>query len=119
MLAFIIIILVIVSLMLVASILMQSSKGAGLGGAAFGGGMGGLNSVLGGKNAATFLAKATQYLALAFFVLIIIINFLVRGSDGNRSIVQEQASKGVITSSSTLPRPAGIDIEEPAAPVKE
>jgi len=119
MLAFIIFLLIIVSLMLVASILMQSSKGGGLGGAAFGGGMGGLNSVLGGRNAATFLAKATQYLAFAFFVLIIIINFLVRGSDSNRSIVQQQASKGVVTSSSTLPRPAGIDIEEPIAPAEE
>ncbi|BFN36795.1 preprotein translocase subunit SecG [Fidelibacter multiformis] len=119
MLTFVIIILVIVSLLLVSSILMQSSKGGGLGGSAFGGGMGGLNSVLGGRNAAGFLAKATQYLAIAFFILIILINFMVRGSNAQRSVVQEQAKKGVVTSSSSLPRPSGIDIEEPEVPAEE
>ncbi len=110
MLTFVIIILVIVSLLLISSILMQSSKGGGLGGSTFGGGMGGLNSVLGGRNAAGFLAKATQYLAIVFFILIIL-NFMVRGSNTQRSVVQEQAKKGVVTSSSSLPRPAGIDFE--------
>ncbi len=116
MLTLVIFLLIIVSFLLVTSILMQSSKGGGLGGSAFGGGMGGLNSVLGGRNAAGFLAKATQYLAIAFFILIIVINFMVRGSQTPQSVIQEQAKKGSPTSSSSLPRPEGIDIEEPFEP---
>jgi len=48
---------------------MQSSKGEGLAGSAFGGGGGGLSgAVFGGRGAATFLSKATTYLAVLFML---------------------------------------------------
>lgn len=57
---------VLVSLALIIVVLLQSGKGGGLAGA-FGGG-GGVGAVFGGQAAATFLTKATRYLATAFMV---------------------------------------------------
>ena len=57
-------ILVCVSLIIV--VLMQSSKGEGLAGSSFAGGVSG--AVFGGRGAASFLSKATTYLAIVFFV---------------------------------------------------
>jgi preprotein translocase subunit SecG len=52
---------------LVLVVLLQSSKGEGLAGSAFGGGGGGLSgAVFGGRGAATFLSKATTVLAIVF-----------------------------------------------------
>ena len=60
---------VIVCLALVLVVLMQSSKGEGLAGSAFGGGGGGMSgAVFGGRGAATFLSKATTYLAVLFML---------------------------------------------------
>ncbi len=55
-----------VCVILVVVVLMQSSKGGGLAGA-FGGG--GDQTVFGGHETATFLNKATTYLAILFMVL--------------------------------------------------
>lgn len=52
---------------LVLVVLMQASKGEGLAGSAFGGG-GISGAVFGGRGAATFLSKATKYLAILFMV---------------------------------------------------
>jgi preprotein translocase subunit SecG len=57
---------VLISLALIVVVLLQSGKGGGLAGA-FGGG-GGVGAVFGGQAAATFLTKATRYLAAAFMV---------------------------------------------------
>jgi preprotein translocase subunit SecG len=57
---------VLVSLALMIVVLLQSGKGGGLAGA-FGGG-GGMGAVFGGQAAATFLTKATRYLAAAFMI---------------------------------------------------
>jgi len=60
---------VIVSIALVVVVLMQSSKGEGLAGTAFGGGGGGLSgAVFGGRGAASFLSKATTILAILFML---------------------------------------------------
>ena len=55
---------------LVLVVLMQSSKGEGLAGSAFGGGGGGGlgGAVFGGRGAASFLSKATSYLAVIFML---------------------------------------------------
>jgi preprotein translocase subunit SecG len=55
-----------VCLGLVVVVLLQSGKGGGLAGAF--GGAGGVGAVFGGQAAATFLTKATRYLAIAFMV---------------------------------------------------
>lgn len=57
---------ILVSLGLIITVLLQSGKGGGLAGA-FGGG-GGVGAVFGGQTAASFLTKATRYLAIVFMV---------------------------------------------------
>ena len=58
---------VIVCIALILVVLMQSSKGEGLAGSAFGGGaLSG--AVFGGRGAATFLQKATTVLAIVFML---------------------------------------------------
>jgi len=60
---------VIVCIALVLVVLLQSSKGEGLAGSAFGGGGGGISgAVFGGRGAATFLSKATSVLAVVFML---------------------------------------------------
>jgi len=61
---------VIVCIALVLVVLLQSSKGEGLAGSAFGGGGGGgiSGAVFGGRGAATFLSKATSVLAVVFML---------------------------------------------------
>ncbi len=114
---FLIIIFVLVSLLLIGSILMQSSKGSGLAGTF--GGLGGANTVFGGRGAASFLSKATQYLAIAFFVLTILINMTIRSRTQVTSVVQEKAAQNAVTPSSALPKPEGIDIIEPTVPADD
>ena len=64
---------VVISLALIVVVLMQSAKGEGLaGGTAFGGGVS--NAVFGGRGAASFLSKATTFLAVVFFVNCVIYN---------------------------------------------
>ena len=58
---------VIVSIGLVLVVLMQSAKGEGLAGSAFGG-SGISGAVFGGRGAASFLSKATTVLAVLFMV---------------------------------------------------
>lgn len=57
---------VLVCLALILVVLMQSSKGEGLAGSAFGGGLS--SAVFGGRGAATFLSKATTVLAILFML---------------------------------------------------
>ncbi|HWR84268.1 MAG TPA: preprotein translocase subunit SecG [Candidatus Deferrimicrobium sp.] len=57
---------VIVSVCLILVVLMQSAKGEGLAGTAFGGALSG--AVFGGRGAATFLSKATTILAVLFML---------------------------------------------------
>ncbi|MFQ5510534.1 MAG: preprotein translocase subunit SecG [Candidatus Krumholzibacteriia bacterium] len=64
---------VVVCVVLIVVVLMQSSKGGGLAGA-FGGG--GDQTVFGGHETATFLSKATTYLAVTFMVLSLLLAFL-------------------------------------------
>ena len=71
---------------LIVVVLMQSSKGGGLSGA-FGGGGGG-ETMFGGREAATFLSRATTYLAVIFMVTSLSLAFLSAGRGG---IEQESA----------------------------
>jgi preprotein translocase subunit SecG len=67
---------VLISLALIVVVLLQSGKGGGLAGA-FGGG-GGVGAVFGGQAAATFLTKATRYLATAFMITALTMALLVK-----------------------------------------
>jgi len=84
---------VIVCIVLVVVVLLQSSKGGGLAGA-FGGGGGG-QTMFGGHETATFLSKATTYLAVMFMLLSLSLAFMSSrgGMTTTRSIVREAAER--------------------------
>ncbi len=79
---------ILVCIVLIIVVLMQSSKGGGLAGA-FGGG--GDQTVFGGRETATFLSKATTYLAIAFMILSLSLAFLAskRGPAGPESAIRQ------------------------------
>lgn len=77
----------VVCFLLVFIILLQDSKGEGLSSSAFGGD--GLQSVLGGHGAATFLSKATVYLAVAFLVMsLVLMRWWDEPTDGRLSLIE-------------------------------
>lgn len=73
---------VIACFLLIVVVLMQSSKGGGLSGA-FGGGGG--QAIMGGRETATFLSKATTYLAIIFMVTSLSLAFLSAGRGGEET----------------------------------
>jgi preprotein translocase subunit SecG len=79
---------VVVCFVLILVVLLQSSKGGGLAGA-FGGGGG--QTMFGGQETATFLSKATTYLAVMFMVLSLLLAFLSarQNAPGSRSVVRQ------------------------------
>jgi preprotein translocase subunit SecG len=89
-LALFLIIQVLASIGLVLVILMQAAKGGGLAGAF--GGMGS-SAVFGGRQAATFLGKATVYLAVAFMLNCLILAVLSKTTTQPRSVTQEEINR--------------------------
>jgi preprotein translocase subunit SecG len=85
---------VVVCAALILVVLLQSSKGEGLAGSAFGGNISG--AVFGGRGAATFLSKATTILAILFMVNCGVLAYM---SAGTRSVSQggDIAPESVIT----------------------
>ena len=94
---------VFVCLFLIISILLQSSKGGGLAGV-FGGGGGGMGGVFGGRGAASFLAKVSMYLGIAFAVTAFSIALLAKRTTGPKSMVQQvMENEGTESPASMLP----------------
>ena len=87
-----VIIHVVTCALLVVAVLMQSSKGGGLSGA-FGGGGG--QAILGGRETATFLSKATTYLAVIFMCTSLSLAFLSagRGNAESESALRKAAQQ--------------------------
>ena len=72
---------VLICIALIVVVLMQSAKGEGLAGSAFGGGGGGLGgAVFGGRGAASFLSNATSVLAVVFMLNCGILAFMSSGT---------------------------------------
>ncbi len=92
---------VIVSILLVVAILVQSSKGGGLAGSAFGGGPS--MSFLGARGTATFLSRATTILAIIFMLNSLALSKF-RGGKGPISVTQESVRS---TSIPNVPLPQG------------
>jgi len=94
-----IIVHVLTCVLLIVVVLMQSSKGGGLSGA-FGGGGG--QAILGGRETATFLSKATTYLAIIFMCTSLSLAFLSAGKGGSeaesalRKAAQQQEWGGMV-----------------------
>ena len=116
---------ILVSLGLIVTVLLQSGKGGGLAGA-FGGG-GGAGAVFGGQTAATFLTKATRYLAVVFMLTSLTLAFVVRSRNTGAVLegLQGQQTAPVSATGQVvpaeglpegLPQPAVTDgASEPAA----
>ncbi|MDZ7861014.1 MAG: preprotein translocase subunit SecG [Candidatus Krumholzibacteriota bacterium] len=83
---------VIACVLLIIVVLMQSSKGGGLSGAF--GGMGS-QAVMGGRETASFLSKATTYLAVIFMVTSLSLAFLSAGRGGKqqKSVLKNAAKQ--------------------------
>jgi preprotein translocase subunit SecG len=91
--AFLYPLLIVVHILICASliivVLLQSAKGEGLAGAFGGGGLSG--AVFGGRGAATFLSKATSYLAICFMLSSVGLTFVslgVKGSTQSSGVIQ-------------------------------
>ncbi|MCK4409853.1 MAG: preprotein translocase subunit SecG [Candidatus Eisenbacteria sp.] len=69
---------IVICLGLIIVVLLQSGKGGGLAGAF--GGAGGVGAVFGGQAAATFLTKATRYLAIGFMLSSLSLAVTLRGN---------------------------------------
>src|SRR5262245_49158056 len=115
--AFLLALHLIVCLCLVAVILVQSGKGGGLAGGAFGGAT---QTVFGGRGATDFITRATVVLGVLFFVTSLSLALLtMRGNANARSVVSEAAKRATSTAPPTLPSggvpPAGSG-KSPAAP---
>lgn len=89
---------VLVCVTLVLVVLMQSSKGEGLAGSAFGGGGGSLGgAVFGGRGAASFLSKSTSYLAVIFMLNCGALAFMSSSSRQVASGPGDQVGTSVVT----------------------
>jgi preprotein translocase subunit SecG len=93
-----------VCLCLVAVILVQSGKGGGLAGGAFGGAT---QTVFGGRGATDFITRATVVLGVLFFVTSLSLALLTtRGTSGARSVVSEAAKRATSSAPPALPTQA-------------
>jgi preprotein translocase subunit SecG len=90
----------IVCLCLVAVVLVQSGKGGGLAGGAFGGAT---QTVFGGRGATDFITRATIILGVLFFVTSLSLALLTMrgGTGGQKSIVSEAARRAASSAPQT------------------
>jgi preprotein translocase subunit SecG len=109
---FLLVIHVIFSLALIVVVLLQSAKGEGLAGA-FGGGGGLSGAVFGGRGAATFLSKATTFLAVGFMLTSVTLLLLLgigTGGAAESGVVKDlQQGQGEVA-----PPPTTVPGETPA-----
>jgi preprotein translocase subunit SecG len=86
--AFFVVIHILISVALILTVLLQAGKGGGLAGA-FGGGA--AQTLFGGRGAATFLSKATSWLAVAFMAMSIILAVLSTRGTAREGLLQQRA----------------------------
>ena len=87
---FVMVIFVPVCILLVVIILLQDSKGEGLSSSAFGASE--VQSILGGRGAATFLSKLTTWLAVGFMVMsLFLMRFYGDFNSGALSPIESEA----------------------------
>lgn len=92
-----------IAIALIITILLQSGRGGGLAGA-FGGSFG-ASSVFGGHQAADFLTKLTAGLAIAFVVVVLLINVMATQNTGQRpsSVIPQEAAESTPVGGSGMP----------------
>jgi preprotein translocase subunit SecG len=127
--AFFVVIHVLICVALVLVVLLQAGRGGGLAGAF---GAGAAQTFFGGRGAATFLAKTTSWLAVAFMAMSILLAVMSSRGERARGLLQERARQragqptlppstssfdpGAIDTNATSPFPAapGTTPNEPA-----
>ena len=117
---FVLFLFVPICVVLTLIILLQDSKGEGLSSSAFGGAE--MQSVLGGRGAATFLGKLTTWLAIAFMVIsLFLMRFYGEGGGGQLTPIQQEttqesaAEPADTTSEGTVETPTDGDTADDAA----
>ena len=90
---FVLFLFVPVCVVLTLIILLQDSKGEGLSSSAFGGAE--MQSVLGGRGAATFLSKLTTWLAIGFMVISLFLMRFYGEGDGSGALtpIEQEATQ--------------------------
>jgi preprotein translocase subunit SecG len=86
--AFFVVIHVIICVALILVVLLQAGRGGGLAGAF---GAGAAQTFFGGRGAATFLAKTTSWLAVAFMAMSILLAVLSSRGERAAGLLQERA----------------------------
>jgi len=103
---------VVICLALIMVVLLQSSKGEGLAGSAFGGSGGLSGAVFGGRGAGTFLSKATTWLAVLFMVNCVALAFM---SSSNRPAIAVSGSsspdESVVTREAQAERERAMEMQ--------
>ena len=92
---FLLVVHILFALALIVTVLLQSAKGEGLAGA-FGGGGGLSGAVFGGRGAATFLSRATSFIAIGFMLtsLTLFISLGITSGGGVESGVARDLQEG-------------------------
>lgn len=104
---------VLVCIGLILVVLLQSSKGEGLAGSAFGGGGGSLSgAVFGGRGAATFLSKATSVLAILFMVNCIALAYMSAGDKPTMSGAVSGDGTSVVTEKAQAERERALQQQQ-------
>jgi preprotein translocase subunit SecG len=100
----------IICLALIGVVLVQSGKGGGLAGGAFGGSA---QTVFGGRGASDFFTRATMVLGVAFFITSLTLALMTSSvGRSSRSLIQQEAQRAPATAPQTSPPAGGT----PAAP---
>jgi preprotein translocase subunit SecG len=95
-----------VCLALVGVVLMQSGKGGGLAGGAFGGSA---QTVFGGRGATDFLTKATMVLGGLFFATSLVLALMSSNLSSTRakSLINREARKAAASAPARMPQSGG------------
>lgn len=102
---------VIVCIALVLVVLLQSSKGEGLAGSAFGGGGGMSGAVFGGRGAASFLSRATTVLAVVFMINCGALAFM-KTSDRPGTTTGTTPTESVVTREAQREREQALEMQQ-------
>jgi len=97
---FLLLLHLVICMLLITVVLVQSGKGGGLAGGAFGGSA---QTVFGGRGATDFFTRATMILGAAFFISSLTLALMSsgRGRSAGRSLIQQEAQRGAASAPAT------------------
>ena len=102
-----------ICLALIGVVLVQSGKGGGLAGGAFGGSA---QTVLGGRGATDFFTRATMVLGAAFFITSLTLALMSTGLRTSRSLLQNEARRSAASAPAQGQPGAAPATGQPATP---